>query len=94
MTLTEAAAVAVAAASAAGRLYEGISFDDVGEALTRTTTLTGSIFMILVAVAALGHLAALERLPQAIASTVTEMGLGPLEFMLVINVIFIIGGMI
>lgn len=94
MTPTEAAAVAVVAAYAAGRVYEGVSFQDVGEALTRTAMLTGSIFMILVAVAALGHLAALERIPQAIASGVTDLGLGPLEFMLVMNIIFILGGMV
>lgn len=94
MTPTEAAAVAVVAAYSAGRVYEGISFDDVGEALSRTAMLTGSIFMILVAVAALGHLAALERVPQAIASGVTDLGLGPLEFMLVMNIIFILGGMV
>ncbi|MES0864249.1 TRAP transporter large permease [Ruegeria sp. SCPT10] len=94
MTPTEAAAVAVVAAYAAGRCYEGISLGDVSEALTRTAILTGSIFMILVAVAAFGHLAALERVPQAIASGVTSLGLGPLEFMLVMNVIFILGGMV
>ncbi|MEM1315005.1 MAG: TRAP transporter large permease [Pseudomonadota bacterium] len=94
MTPTEAAAVAVAAAFAAGRVYEGISLGEVREALTRTAMLTGSIFMILVAVAALGHLAALERVPQAIASGVTDLGLGPIQFMLVMNLIFIVAGMI
>ena len=94
MTPTEAAAVAVVAALAAGRFYEGISAASVGDALVRTAMLTGSIFLILVAVAALGHLAALERVPQAIASGVTELGLSPIEFMLVMNLIFILGGMV
>jgi len=94
MTPTEAAAVAVVAAFAAGRIYEGVSLRDVREALARTAMLTGSIFMILVAVAALGHLAALERVPQAIASGVTDLGLGPIQFMLVMNLIFIVAGML
>lgn len=94
MTPTEAAAVAVVAAFAAGRFYAGISLASAGEALARTAMLTGSIFLILVAVAALGHLAALERVPQAIAAGVADMGLSPLQFMLVMNLIFLIGGMV
>ena len=94
MTPTESAAVAVFAACAASYVYDGMSLTDLGGALKRTAMLTGAIFMILIAVAALGHLAALERIPQAIASGITDLGLGPLEFMLVMNLIFILGGMV
>ncbi|MEM9009858.1 MAG: TRAP transporter large permease [Pseudomonadota bacterium] len=94
MTPTEAAAIAVLAALGAGLFYEGLTRAGLVQSLVRTAMLTGSIFMILTAVAALGHLGALEKLPEAIAETVTDWGLGPLEFMLAMNVMFILAGMV
>lgn len=94
MTPTEAAAVAVFAAYVAGFFYTGFSLDDLGESLKRTAVLTGSIFVILCAVAALGHIASLERVPQAISVIVTDLGLGPVGYLLLMNVIFIIAGMV
>ncbi|MWD29219.1 TRAP transporter large permease subunit [Aquicoccus sp. SCR17] len=93
MTPTEAAAVAVLVAMIASNFYSGLSLADLLEGLRRTATLTGSIFIILCAVAAFGHLAALERVPQAIATMITDLGLGPVGFMLAMNLLFIIGGM-
>ncbi|WP_127115853.1 TRAP transporter large permease [Shimia sediminis] len=93
-TPTEAAAVAVFAALAAGWFYEGLTVTSILEALRRTATLSGSIFIIICAVSALGHLGALERIPEAISNTVAELGLGPMEYMLVMNVIFLIAGMV
>ncbi len=94
MTPTEAAAVAVVAATAAGMVYERIGLADMLAALQRTAMLSGSIFMLIAAVSALGHLAALERLPEAIAATVTELGLGPMQYLLLLNVIFLLAGMV
>lgn len=94
MTPTEAAALAVVAAFFAGHVYAGLSLADVLESLRRTATLTGSIFIILCAVAALGHVASLERVPQAISGLVTALDLGPLGFLLLMNVVFIIAGMV
>lgn len=94
MTPTEAAAVAVFAACVAAFFYTGLTWSDISESLSRTAVLTGSIFMILCAVAAFGHLAALERIPQAVAAMVDRMGLGPVGFMVAMNVIFIIAGMV
>lgn len=94
MTPTEAAAVAVIAAFVAGYFYEGLTWHDLSESFARTAVLTGSIFIILCAVAALGHVASLERVPQAISGLVTELGLGPVGFLLVMNLIFIIAGMV
>ncbi|QDY99467.1 TRAP transporter large permease [Nitratireductor mangrovi] len=94
MTPTEAAAVAVFAALAAGSFYEGFSRTGLIAGLRRTATLSGSIFMIITAIAALGHLGSLERLPEAIAATVTELGLGPIEFMIAMNVLFLLAGMV
>lgn len=94
MTPTEAAAVAVLAAVIAALFYSPLTPTDIWESFSRTAILTGSIFMILCAVAAFGHLAALERIPQAIAALVEQMGLGPVGFLLLMNVIFIIAGMV
>ncbi|MFV0475286.1 MAG: TRAP transporter large permease [Pikeienuella sp.] len=94
MTPTEAAAAAVFAAAGVAWFYEGLNLRDIWESLSRTAVLTGSIFMILCAVAAFGHLAALERIPQAIALLVERMGLGPVGFLIMMNVIFIFAGMV
>ena len=94
MTPTEAAAVAVFAALSAARFYSRLGFEDLIIAVQRTARLSGSIFMILAAVAALSHLAALERIPDAIATLVTNLGLGPMQYMLLMNAIFIVSGML
>lgn len=94
MTPTEAAAVAVFAALGAGWFYCGLTRDGILAGLRRTATLSGSIFIIICAVSALGHLGALERLPEAISDTVARWGLGPVGYMLAMNVIFLLAGMV
>ncbi|SEO17667.1 TRAP transporter, DctM subunit [Salinihabitans flavidus] len=94
MTPTEAAAVAVFAAFGAGWFYAGLGANDIFEAFRRTALLSGSIFVIICAVSALGHLGALERVPEAISDTVARLGLGPLQYMLAMNVIFLLAGMV
>jgi len=93
MTPTEAAAVAVIVAAIAALFYEGLRREDVLESIRRTAMLKGSIFMILSAIAAFGHLASLERVPQAISSLITDLGLGPIGFMPAMNALFIFAGM-
>lgn len=94
MTPTEAAAVAVVAAVGAGYFYEGLGPRGLLEALRRTAMLSGAIFMIIAAVSALGYLGALERIPEAIATWVDDMGLGPLQYLLLLNLIFLVAGMV
>ncbi|MEN8657414.1 MAG: TRAP transporter large permease, partial [Marivita sp.] len=93
MTPTEAAAVAVLVAALAALFYEGLSREAVFESIRRTAMLTGSIFIVLSAIAAFGHLASLERIPQAISALITDLGLGPIGFLLAMNVLFILAGM-
>ncbi|NHF72580.1 TRAP transporter large permease [Paracoccus xiamenensis] len=93
MTPTEAAAVAVFVALIASSFYSGITFDDLRASVARTAKLTGSIFMVLCGIAAFGHLASLERIPQAIAATIAELGLGPVGFMIAMNLLLIVAGM-
>ena len=64
------------------------------EALRRTAILSGAIFMLIAAVAALGHLAALERIPEAIAAWVANMGLSPVQYMILMMAIFLVAGMV
>ena len=94
MTPTEAACVAVFAALTAGSFYSGFTWSDIYESLKRTAILTGSIFILLSAISALGHLAALERIPQAIVELVDHMNLGPISFMLMLNLVLIVAGMV
>ena len=94
MTPTEAAGVAVFAAVGAGYFYAGLRLADLAEALKRTAMLSGAIFMLIAAVAALGHLAALERIPEAIAGWVTEMGFSPVQYMILMMAIFLVAGMV
>ncbi|HEV7371106.1 TRAP transporter large permease [Arenibaculum sp.] len=94
MTPTEAAAVAVLAALGAGAFYDGLTARGLVDGLRRTAVLSGAIFMLITSVAALGHLGALERLPEGIAALVTDLGLGPVEFMIVMNLVFLAAGMV
>ncbi|MEY8838650.1 TRAP transporter large permease [Cribrihabitans sp. XS_ASV171] len=94
MTPTEAAAVAVVAALAAGWFYSGLDGTALWEAGRRTVMLSGSIFVIICAVSALGHLGALERIPEAISDLVADLGLGPVGYMLAMNAIFLLAGMV
>ncbi len=93
-TPTEAAVVAVFAAMAAGAFYDGISLGDMLESLRRTAVLSGSIFILIAGVVALGHLGSLERIPEAIATAVTELGLGPMEYLILLNVVFVVVGIV
>lgn len=94
MTPTEAAAVAVFAALGAGWFYAGLSTSDVLQSLRRTAMLSGSIFVIICAASALGHLGALQRIPELISGMVMDWGLGSTDYMLAMNVIFLLAGMV
>ncbi len=64
MTPTEAAAVAVFAALLAGWFYRALTVEGVIEGLKRTAILSGSIFIIICAVSAMGHLARWSACPR------------------------------
>ncbi|WP_102225658.1 TRAP transporter large permease [Acidimangrovimonas sediminis] len=94
MTPTEAAAVAVIASGLVAWFYDGLAPHDIWESLSRTAVLTGSIFMILCAVSAFGYLAGLQQIPQMLAALVTRLGLSPVEYLIMMNVVFILAGMV
>ncbi|MBY6092641.1 TRAP transporter large permease [Maritimibacter alkaliphilus] len=93
MTPTEAAALAVLVALGASAIYERLSIATLIEAFQKTAILSGSIFIILCAVAVFGHLISLEGIPEALAALVTDLDLGPVQYLLVLNLILVLCGM-
>ncbi|MGB3555979.1 MAG: TRAP transporter large permease [Jannaschia sp.] len=93
MTPAEAAGVAVLAALAVGLGSGGLSRADIRASLSRTAVLLGALFIILCAISTFSYIAALEQWPQAIADTVTSWGLGPLQYLMLVNVVFLLAGM-
>jgi tripartite ATP-independent transporter DctM subunit len=94
MTPAEAAAVAVIAALVIGYGYGELNTKEVIASLHRTGVLLGALFIILCAISTFSYLAALMQWPQAIASTIEAWGLGPLGYLMLINVIFLVAGMV
>lgn len=93
MTPAEAAGVAVFAAMAVGFAFGGLTLDGLKDSAIRTAVLLGALFIILCAISTFSYLAALQQWPQAIAALISEWGLGPLGYLMLINVIFLIAGM-
>ncbi|MBW6417421.1 TRAP transporter large permease [Celeribacter sp. PS-C1] len=93
MTPAEAAAVAVVAALIIGFAYGKLSLKDVGASLQRTGVMLGGLFILLCAISTFSYLAALLQWPQAIKATVEGWGLGPLQYLMLINAIFLVAGM-
>ncbi|WP_366654237.1 TRAP transporter large permease [Fodinicurvata sp. EGI_FJ10296] len=93
MTPAEAAAVAVVAALAIGLIQGDLNYARIMESLTRTGVLLGALFIILCAISTFSYLAALEQWPQAIAAQINEWGLSPLQYLMLINLVFLVAGM-
>jgi len=93
VTPTEAAALAVIAALGAGMFYRGVSLSNLVASFKRTASLTGFIFVIMIAAACFGWIAALEHWPQQLATFVTGLGLSGASFLLMTNALFLLCGM-
>lgn len=93
MTPAEAAAVAVAAALVIGLAYRELDREAIRQSAIRTAVMLGALFIILCAISTFSYIAALDRLPQAIAAQITALGLGPLQYLMLVNVVFLIAGM-
>lgn len=94
MTPAEAAAMAVVAALMIGVGYGKLSLGDIGASLQRTAVMLGGLFIILCAISTFSYLAALLQWPQAIKAVVEGWGLGPLQYLMLINLIFLGAGMV
>ncbi len=93
MTPAEAAGVAVLAAVLIGIGYGKLDLRGILDSLMRTGVMLGGLFILLCAISTFSYIAALLQWPQAIQSVVEGWGLGPLGYLMLINVIFLGAGM-
>lgn len=94
MTPAEAAGVAALAALLVGIFYRRLALRDVFEAISRTVILSGAVFVILVAIATFGYLTSIEQVPQKMVALIGDLGLGVTGYMVLLNIIFLLAGMI
>jgi tripartite ATP-independent transporter DctM subunit len=93
VTPIEAGAAACLAAGCIGLANRTLSAAGVREALVRTATLTGSIFMIIAAASLLSYLIVLHEVPVAIADLVAAIELQGILFVLLVMLTFLVLGM-
>ena len=92
-TASEAAAIGCIYALFVGVvIYRNFGLRDLAVTAYETVRTTAMLFMILAAAAMFGHAVTIIRLPIQLMESVTQMGLGPMEFILVVMaVIFVLG---
>ena len=93
-TPTEAAAAAAMWVLILSIFYESLSFKAFREVLIKTTTTTGSIMLIVAAAGLFGWVIAREQGPQAVTEAMLQFTDNPIVFLLLINVILLVTGMI
>ncbi|MFV0472981.1 MAG: TRAP transporter large permease [Pikeienuella sp.] len=93
MTPAEAAGLAVIAALAIGVGYGELDLNGIYQSLLRTGVMLGGLFILLCAISTFSYIAALLQWPQAIQGLVEGWGLGPLGYLMLVNLIFLGAGM-
>ncbi len=93
-TPTEAAAAAVMWVLILSILYRSLSFKAFRGVLIKTATTTGSIMLIVAAAGLFGWVIAREQGPQAVTEAMLQFTDNPIVFLLLINVVLLITGMI
>ncbi len=92
-TPTEAAAVAaVYSCICALFIYRDLKFKDVPKVLVDSARVTVMLLFIIANAFLFAHVLTLERIPQTIASTITEAGMAPWMFLVVVNILLLIAG--
>jgi C4-dicarboxylate transporter DctM subunit len=92
-TPTEAAAVsAVYAAVVALFIYRDLRFTDVPRVLVDASKVTVMLLFIIANAFLFAHVLTTEQIPQSIARGITEAGLQPWQFLLVVNIILLVAG--
>ena len=94
VTPTEAGALAVAAALCAAAVYGNLKWPMLRGAVAGATRLTGTIFSLFIAGAAMNFLAALIGLPTMVSGWADGLGLGLVPFLLVLTCVFLLSGMV
>ncbi|MFV2002851.1 MAG: TRAP transporter large permease, partial [Paracoccaceae bacterium] len=92
-TASEAAAIGGVYALFVGTVvYRNFGLSDLAQTAYETVRTTAMLFMILAGAAMFGHAVTIIRLPIQLMESVTALGLGPMQFILVVMfVIFILG---
>jgi C4-dicarboxylate transporter DctM subunit len=92
-TPTEAAAVsAVYAFLIALFVYRDLSWSDVPHVLVESAKVTVMLLFIIANAILFAHVLTTEQIPQTIAQTITEAGLAPWQFLLVVNLLLLVAG--
>jgi tripartite ATP-independent transporter DctM subunit len=92
-TPTEASAVAVAYALAAGTLlYRSLEPRAIPGILVRTCVMTAAVMMIIAMSNVFGYVLTVLQVPQAVAAWIGSLGLSPLGFLLLVNLFLLLFG--
>jgi C4-dicarboxylate transporter DctM subunit len=92
-TPTEAAAVsAVYAFFVAVLVYRDIGLRDVPRVLVDAVRVTAMLMFIIANALLFAHVLTTERIPQAIAEQIVAWGMGPVAFLLVVNLLLLVAG--
>lgn len=93
-TPTEAAAIAVAYALIVGVfVFRTLTFADIMDSLAKSAITTSMILVIIGFANVFGWILALERIPQALATTILSFNLNRVTFLLVVNAFLLFMGM-
>lgn len=94
-TVTEAAAVAVVVAVAVEvLLHRDLSMDDLKAVTVESSKLLGSLYPVLAFAFSLNVFLTAEGVPQALVADLNEVIDGPVEFMLMANMLLLVVGMV
>ena len=91
-TPTEAAAVAVIYVLLIALVLRSLSLKGLLTAIRETVVTTGGIMLIVAAAALLGHILAMERLPQLLTEVFVSITESPVVFMLLVSLLMLVLG--
>ncbi|MDD2408100.1 MAG: TRAP transporter large permease subunit [Tepidiphilus sp.] len=92
-TATEAAAMsAVYAAVIALFVYRDMNWRDVPRVLVDSANMSSMLFFIIASASLFSFILTSEQIPQMLAQAIIDLGLGPIGFLLVVNVLLLLAG--
>lgn len=92
-TPTESAAVAVVLGLVVGFFFhKDLKVKDLPKILLDSTKTTAMLFFIITMAMTFAHILTLERVPHAIADTIMSWNVGPIAFLLIVNILLFIAG--
>ncbi|MYL35257.1 TRAP transporter large permease subunit [Pontibacillus yanchengensis] len=92
-TPTESAAVAVVLGVVVGLwIHKDLRFKDFPEILLNSAKTTAMLFFIIAMAMTFAHILTLERIPHSIAELITGWNMGPIMFLLIVNILLFIAG--